>query len=205
MILSIRKGNRLPFKYIFLTTTCFAIASIGLYGMLSLSSKSTQPEKDQPPSSQIELSGLHMTTDEFQNKFNGAVGKYRLNGLSITRLDMKESSEGSGAFEYIFNDELRLVGALNADRSIQKISLYATGDSSQPTGGILLTAIATLILTTHSEYTYNDAQDVIQDIGLLDRDVNQLNFDEATVRNGLEYRFSIQDYNHSIFEITVAK
>lgn len=68
-----------------------------------------------------------------------------------------------------------------------------------------MTTIATLILTTNSEYTYNDAQDVIQDIGLLDRDVNQSDFDGATVRNGLEYRFSIQDHDHSTFEITVAK
>lgn len=205
MILSIRKGNRLPFKYIFLTMACFAIASIGLYGMLTLSSNSAQPGQGQPPSSQMELSGLHMTTDEFQNKFNGAVGKYRLNGLSITRLDIQDSSEGSGAFEYVFNDELRLVGVLNADKSVQEVRLYGTGDTRKPTGGILLTAIATLILTTHSEYTYNDAQDVIQDIGLLDRGVNQLDFNGATVRNGLQYRFSVQNHEQSIFEITVAK
>ncbi|WP_153028161.1 hypothetical protein [Paenibacillus amylolyticus] len=201
-----RKGNRLPIKYIFLTTACFAIASIGLYGMLTLSSNSSQSGEDQPPSSQIELSGLHMTTDEFQNKFNGAVGKYRLNGLSITRLNMNNSSEqGTSAFEYIFNDELRLVGVVNADESVQEVRLYGTGDTRKPTGGIFLTAIATLILTTNSEYTYNDAQDVIQDIGLLDRDVNQSDFDGATIRNGLEYRFSVQDHDHSTFEITVAK
>ncbi|GAS80146.1 unknown protein [Paenibacillus amylolyticus] len=206
MILSMRKGNRLPIKYIFLTTACFAIASIGLYGMLTLSSNSSQSGEDQPPSSQIELSGLHMTTDEFQNKFNGAVGKYRLNGLSITRLNMNNSSEqGTSAFEYIFNDELRLVGVVNADESVQEVRLYGTGDTRKPTGGIFLTAIATLILTTNSEYTYNDAQDVIQDIGLLDRDVNQSDFDGATIRNGLEYRFSVQDHDHSTFEITVAK
>ncbi|MCF7756061.1 hypothetical protein KQ941_16600 [Paenibacillus xylanexedens] len=206
MILSMRKGNRLPIKYIFLTTACFAIASIGLYGMLTLSSNSNQSEIDQNPSSQIELSGLHMTTVEFQNKFNGAVGKYRLNGLSITRLNMNNSSEqGTSAFEYIFNDELRLVGVVNADESVQEVRLYGTGDTRKPTGGIFLTAIATLILTTNSEYTYNDAQDVIQDIGLLDRDVNQSDFDGATVRNGLEYRFSIQDHDLSTFEITVAK
>lgn len=194
-----------------------------MYGMLTLSSNSTQPEIDQTveqelgnatteeyqvPSSQIELSGFHMTTDEFKNRFNGAVGKYRLNGLSITRLNMKDSAEfeqGNGAFEYVFNDELSLVGVLNADESVQEVRLYRTGDTSKPTGGILLTAIAALILTTHSDYTYNDAQDVIQNIGLLDRDVNQHNFDEATVRNGLEYRFSTQDHDHSTFEITVAK
>lgn len=137
MILSIRKGNRLPIRYIFLTTACFAIASIGLYGMLTLSSNSTQSEVDQTPSSQIKLSGLHMTTDEFKNKFNGAVGKYRLNGLSITRLNVKDSSEhGTGTFEYVFNEELRLVGAVNADESVQEIRLYGTGDTSEPTGGI---------------------------------------------------------------------
>ncbi|OME97557.1 hypothetical protein [Paenibacillus amylolyticus] len=206
MILSIRKGNRLPIRFIFLTTACFAIASIGLYGMLTLSSNSTQSEIDQTPSSQIKLSGLHMTTEEFKNKFNGAVGKYRLNGLSITRLNIQDSSEqGTDTFEYVFNDELRLVGAVNADESIQEVRLYATGDTSEPTGGIFLTAIATLILTTNSEYTYNDAQDVIQDIGLLGRDVNQSDFNGATVRNGLEYRFSVQDSEHSTFEITVAR
>ncbi|MGO4730748.1 hypothetical protein [Paenibacillus sp. 2KB_22] len=206
MILSIRKGNRLPFKYIFLTLACFAIASIGLYGMLTLSSNSAQSGEDQPPSSQIKLSGLHMTADEFQNKFNGAVGKYRLNGLSITRLNMKESSEqGTGTFEYAFNDELRLVGVVNADESVQEVRLYGTGDTREPTDGSFLTAIATLILTTHSEYTYNDAQDVIQDIGLLDRNLNQLDFDGATVRNGLQYRFSVQDHEQSTFEISVAK
>ncbi|WP_339307277.1 hypothetical protein NST33_06580 [Paenibacillus sp. FSL L8-0435] len=206
MILSIRKGNRLPIRYIFLTTACFAIALIGLYGTLTLSSNSTQSEIDQTPSSQIKLSGFHMTADEFKNKFNGAVGKYRLNGLSITRLNILDSSEqGTGSFEYVFNDELRLVGAVNADESIQEVRLYRTGDTRKPTGGILLTAIATLILTTNSEYSYNDAQDVIQDIGLLDRDVNQPDFDGRTVRNGLEYRFSVQDHDHSIFKITVEK
>ncbi|MGV2965083.1 hypothetical protein [Paenibacillus sp. AGC30] len=147
-----------------------------------------------------------MTADEFKNKFNGAVGKYRLHGLSITRLNLLDSSEqGTGSFEYVFNDELRLVGAVNADESIQEVRLYRTGDTRKPTGGILLTAIATLILTTNSEYSYNDAQDVIQDIGLLDRDVNQPDFDGRTVRNGLEYRFSVQDHDHSIFKITVEK
>lgn len=68
-----------------------------------------------------------------------------------------------------------------------------------------MTGIATLILTTNNEYTYNDAQDVIQDIGILDRDVNQPDFDGRTIRNGLEYRFSIQDSDHSTFEINVEK
>ncbi|QLG42232.1 MULTISPECIES: hypothetical protein [unclassified Paenibacillus] len=222
MVLFIRKHNRISIRHVMLTAACFAIASIGMYGMLALPSNSPQSsgtnhtekhesgpattEEHHAPLTQTNASGFHMTMEEFKNKFNGAVGKYRLNGLSITSLNMKDSSEqDTGAFEYLFNDKLRLVGTLNSDQKVQEVRLYETGDISEPTGGIFLTAIATLILTTNNEYTYNDAQDVIQDIGILDRDVSQSNFDGTTVRNGYEYRFSVQDHDHSTFEITVAK
>lgn len=221
MILSMRKHNRITIRHTILSVLCFGMASIGLYGMLTLSSNSAQTgqdqtveqnsgnvttDKEQEDANKTSPSGFHMTTEEFKNKFNGAVGKYRLNGLSITRLNIKESSEQvTSTFEYVFNDKLRLVGVVNADESLQEVTLYDTGDTREPTGGIFLTAMATLILTTNSEYTYNDAQDVIQDIGLLDRDVNQSDFDGVAVRNGLEYRFSIQDHEQSTFEITVAK
>lgn len=62
MILSIRKGNRLPIRFIFLTTSCFAIASIGLYGMLNLSSNSTQSEIDQA----LEHESSDATTEKIQ-------------------------------------------------------------------------------------------------------------------------------------------
>lgn len=222
MVLFIRKHNRISIRHVMLTAACFAIASIGMYGMLALPSNSPQSsgtnhtekhesgpattEEHHAPLTQTNASGFHMTMEEFKNKFNGAVGKYRLNGLSITSLNMKDSSEqDTGAFKYLFNDKLRLVGTLNSDQKVQEVRLYETGDISEPTGGIFLTAIATLILTTNNEYTYNDAQDVIQDIGILDRDVSQSNFDGTTVRNGYEYRFSVQDHDHSTFEITVAK
>jgi len=202
MILSMRKHNRIPIKYVALTAACFAIASIGMYGMLPL--PSTPPQSSGTDQTEKHKSGT-AATEEFKNKFNAAVGKYRLNSLSITRLNMKDSSDqDTGAFEYVFNDKLRLVGTLNLDQKMQGVRLYGTGEVSKPTGGILLTAIAALILTTNNEYTYNDAQDVIQDIGLLDRDVSQSEFDGATVRNGYEYRFSIQD-DVSIFEITTVE
>lgn len=202
MVLSMRKQNRIPIRYVLLTAACFAIASIGMYGMLAL--PSNPPQSSGADQTEKHESGA-AATEEFKNKFNGAVGKYRLNGLSITRLNMKDSSEQeTGAFEYVFNDKLRLVGKLNSDQKVQEVRLYGTGDISEPTGGIFLTAIATLILTTKNEYTYNDAQNVIQDIGILDRNVSQNEFDGATVRNGFEYRFSIQD-DVSIFGITTVE
>lgn len=221
MILSIRKYNRVTITHIILSALCFVIASIGKFGMLTISANPTQPGIDQTEKhesgaatfeenrsdlDQTGRSAFSMTTEEFKIKFNSIVGKYRLNGLGISILNLKESPEqGTTIFEYTFDDDLRMVGVLNSDQKVQEIRLYGTGDTSEPTGGILLTAIATLILTTNSDYTYNDAQDVIQDIGLLDRDVNQSDFDGATIRNGLEYRFSVQDSEHSTFEITVAK
>ncbi|NEU61408.1 hypothetical protein [Paenibacillus sp. ALJ109b] len=202
MVLSMRKQNRIPIRYVLLTAACFAIASIGMHGMLAL--PSNPPQSSGADQTEKHESGA-AATEEFKNKFNGAVGKYRLNGLSITRLNMKDSSEQeTGAFEYVFNDKLRLVGKLNSDQKVQEVRLYGTGDISEPTGGIFLTAIATLILTTNNEYTYNDAQNVIQDIGILDRNVSQNEFDGATVRNGFEYRFSIQD-DVSIFGITTVE
>ncbi|MHA7580021.1 hypothetical protein ACX12E_06460 [Paenibacillus vandeheii] len=154
----------------------------------------TTVENNNDDLDQTGLSVLNLTTDAFKNKFNSIVGKYRLNGLSITVLNVKEASEhGTQTFEYIFNDNLRMVGVLNSEQKVQEVMLYENGDVSKPTGGNLLTAIATLILTTNNEYTYNDAQDVIQDIGILDRDVSQSEFDGATVRNEFEYCFSIED------------
>jgi hypothetical protein len=195
-----------------LTAACFAIASIGMYGILASTTNPIRLGTDQTADTKMNTfeannddlgqTGLfNMTTDEFKNKFNSIVGKYRLNGLSITALNVKESPEqDTKTFEYYFNDELRMVGVLNSEQKVQDVMLYETGDVSKPTGGILLTAIATLILTTNNEYTYNDAQDVIEDIGLLDHDASQSEFDGATVRNELEYRFIIQD-NISTFGI----
>ncbi|MGC5775742.1 hypothetical protein [Paenibacillus pabuli] len=162
-------------------------------------------EANQDHPNQTDFREFQMKTEEFKKKFNGAVGKYRLNGLGITVLKMKESPElGTTIFDYAFNDHLRMVGVLDLDQRVQEVRLYGTGDVSEPTGGILLTAMAALILTTNSDYTYNDAQDIIQDIGILDRDVSQIDFDGATVRNGCEYRFFIYDNDISTFEIKAA-
>ncbi len=222
MILSMRKRNKINIQHIILTTLCFVMASIGMYGMLVLSPDSSQPSSEQTTqqnsgtasdqsnddaSSPNNTTGFQMTAGDFRNKFNAAVGKYRLNGLAITRLTMNESSadQATPTFEYAFNDELRMIGIVNADEQIQEIKLYGTGNVNEPTRGVLLTAIATLILTTHSEYTYNDAQDVIQDIGLLERDVNQSEFDGTTIRDGFQYRFQIQNDGTSVFEITTVE
>ncbi|MFC9707054.1 hypothetical protein ACFTRD_02705 [Paenibacillus sp. NPDC056933] len=197
-VLSARKQNGNTNRHVILTGICLVIGCIGVYGKISLTDKTVHNG-----TTQTEHSGFNMTTEEFKNKFNSIVGKYRLNGLGVTHLNVKESSEdNTRTFEYVFSDDLRMIGVLDSDQRLQGVRLYGTGDVSEPTDGTLLTAIATLILTTNSDYTYNDAQDIIQDIGLLDRDVDQTDFEGATVRNGLEYRFIIQDSRTFTFGIS---
>jgi hypothetical protein len=147
-----------------------------------------------------------MSTDEFKNEFNTIVGKYRLNDLGITQFKIEDPQKSNTkTFQYIFSDDLSMMGTLNPVDQVQQVMLLGTGGFSEQTGGTLMTAIATLIMTSNNEYTYNDAQDVIKDIGLLDGDINLNDFDGATVRNGYKYRFKIQDNNNSTFGITAAK
>lgn len=62
-----------------------------------------------------------MTTDEFKNAFNSIVGKYRLNDLGITKLDITESQEAdTSTFNYNFTDELSMVGVLSPDKRYKK-------------------------------------------------------------------------------------
>ncbi|WP_366290130.1 hypothetical protein [Paenibacillus sp. AN1007] len=174
----------------------------------SSAENSEQPTSAQPGSSsseQLHNSSLGMTADEFKNRFNSAVGKYRLNGLNISRLNTTTSADNSTTpFEYVFNDNLRLAGVLDKAGEIHKVTLFHTGNTGEPTGGLQLVAIAVLILTTNEDYTYNDAQDVMQEMGLLTRDVNQAEFKGAAVRGGFEYEFVIPDLEHSVFEIAAA-
>ncbi|MEK3920579.1 hypothetical protein [Paenibacillus sp. FSL K6-2393] len=147
-----------------------------------------------------------MSTDDFKNKFNAIVGKYRLNDLGITQFKIDDAENSNNkTFQYIFSDDLSMMGTLNSEDQVQQVILIGSGGFSEQTGGTLMTAIATLIMTSNDEYTYNDAQDVIKDIGLLDSDINLNDFDGATVRNGFKYRFKIQDNNISTFGITAAK
>jgi hypothetical protein len=66
-------------------------------------------------------------------------------------------------------------------------------------------AIVALIMTTNSDYDYDDAQDVLKDIGLLDESVNLQDFGGATVRNRVKYRFKIKNNDMTTFGIKGAK
>lgn len=218
-VLAVKKQNGKAKRNFILTGVFLAMCCVGLYGIQAMADTPIEVVADQTEDTQVGSTVVtdqevqdqtkpplfNMTTDEFKNEFNSIVGKYRLNGLGITKLDLIESQENNtSAFQYDFNDNLSMGGLLNSDKKVQQVMLLGSGGFSEQTGGTLMTAIATLIMTTNSEYTYNDAQDVIKDIGLLDSNVNLNDFDGATVRNGYKYRFKIKDNNTSTFGITSA-
>lgn len=217
---AVKKQNGKAKRHFILTLASIVMACVGVFGIRLFSDDSTISTTTQTVNTPTEALAVNkqenvtssapalfsMSTDEFKNEFNAIVGKYRLNGLGITKLDLTKSQESdTRTFQYTFNDDLSMVGVLNSNEKIQEMILIGTGGFSEQTGATLMTAVATLIMTSNSEYTYNDAQDVLKDIGLLDSDMNINDFDGATVRNGYKYRFKIQDNNISTFGITAAK
>lgn len=216
---AVKKKNGKAKKHFILTGAFIVMTCVGVFGIRLFSdnpSTSTTTTIDTPTEAvtintqqNVDLSQpalFSMSTDEFKNEFNAIVGKYRLNDLGITQFKIENAEKSNTqTFQYIFSDDLSMIGTLNSEDQVQQVMLLGTGGFSEQTGGTLMTAIATLIMTSNKDYTYSDAQDVIKDIGLLDSDINLNDFDGATVRNGYKYRFKIQDNNISTFGITAAK
>lgn len=163
---------------------------------------STSNESDASAKIKENNQSLGITIDDFQKTFNSIVDSYNLEGLHISKFDLTES-EGTGAntLKFIFNENLSMVGTFNSDKNIQEVMLIGTKGFSEETGGNLMTAITTLIMTMNNDYTFEDSQGVLKDIGLLDDDVNLQDFDGATVRDGIKYRFKITDDDMNTFSI----
>jgi hypothetical protein len=217
---AVKKQNGKAKRHFILTGAFIVMSCVGVFGIRLFSDSSSDVKTTQTVSTVSEPVTVNtqqnvnssvpalfsMSTDEFKNEFNTIVGKYRLNDLGITQFKIEDAQKSNTkTFQYIFSDDLSMIGTLNPEDQVQQVMLLGTGGFSEQTGGTLMTAIATLIMTSNKDYTYNDAQDVIKDIGLLDSDINLSDFDEATVRNGYKYRFKIQDNNISTFGITAAK
>ncbi|HBU81714.1 MAG TPA: hypothetical protein DEF35_08755 [Paenibacillus sp.] len=217
---AVKKQNGKAKRHFILTGAFIVMSCVGVFGIRLFSDSSSDVKTTQTVSAVSEPVTVNtqqnvnssvpalfsMSTDEFKNEFNTIVGKYRLNDLGITQFKIEDAQKSNTkTFQYIFSDDLSMNGTLNPEDQVQQVMLLGTGGFSEQTGGTLMTAIATLIMTSNKDYTYNDAQDVIKDIGLLDSDINLNDFDGATVRNGYKYRFKIQDNNISTFGITAAK
>ncbi|WP_426332649.1 hypothetical protein ACN9MH_15140 [Paenibacillus silvae] len=215
-----KKQNGKAKKHFIITGAFVVLTCVGVFGIRVFSDNpgsSTTTQTVDTPTEAVAVNAqdnvtsslpslFNMSTDEFKNKFNAIVGKYRLNDLGITQFKIEDAEKSNTkTFQYIFSDDLSMMGTLNPEDQVQQVMLIGSRGFSEQTGGTLMTAMATLIMTSNDEYTYNDAQDVIKDIGLLDSDINLNDFDGATVRNGYKYRFKIQDNNISTFGITAAK
>lgn len=217
---AVKKQNGKAKRHFILTGAFIVLSCVGVFGIRLFSDSSSDVKTNQTVSTVSEPVTVNtqqnvnssvpalfsMSTDEFKNEFNTIVGKYRLNDLGITQFKIEDAQKSNTkTFQYIFSDDLSMMGTLNPEDQVKQVMLIGTGGFSEQTGGTLMTAIATLIMTSNKDYTYNDAQDIIKDIGLLDSNIDLNDFDGATVRNGYKYRFKIQDNNISTFGITAAK
>ncbi|WP_342416973.1 hypothetical protein NST83_06135 [Paenibacillus sp. FSL R10-2782] len=220
-ILSLKKKNGKAPKQFGTAAICLVASLVGLYEVGSspkdesqqttVTTVDTQAPFETPkvfetsevlPTSPSD-SGMYvfgMSAEEFTEAFNAVVEKYKLDYLHISRLKID-----SKTFQYTFNDDLSMVGTIDSNQKLQEVMFIANGGFKEETGGNLMTAIITLIMTTNSNYSYNDAQDVLKDIGLLANDVNLQDFEGATDRNKVKYRFKIQDDNMATFGIKAAK
>ncbi|ODA07325.1 hypothetical protein [Paenibacillus polymyxa] len=152
--------------------------------------------------SEVDLNNyvFDMTVGDFTEAFNAVAKKYKLDYLHISEL-----KEDSNMFQYKFNDHLSMTGTVDSTHKIQEVMLIGSGGFQKKTGGNLMIAIIALIMTTNSDYNYDDAQDVIKDTGLLDDDVNLQDFEGATVRNRVKYRIKIKNNDMTTFGIIGAK
>lgn len=143
---------------------------------------------------------IGVSPTEFTSAFNTITDGYKTDFLHITSLKME-----SKAFNYTFTEHISMVGTLNSEKKIEEVMLIADKGFSEENSENLLTAIMTLIMTSNITYNYEDAQGILKDIRLLEDDINLQDFDGATVRDGLKYRFKIEDNNLSTFNIRASQ
>jgi hypothetical protein len=143
-----------------------------------------------------------MTVEDFTEAFNAVAKKYKLDYLHISEL-----KEDSNMFQYKFNDNLSMTGTVDSTHKIQEVMLTGSGGFQEKTGENLMVAIVALIMTTNSDYKFEDAEDVVRDIGLLDNnaDLQDFDFEGATVRNRVKYRIKIKNNDMTTFGIIGAK
>ena len=146
-----------------------------------------------------------MTAGDFKEGFNAVAERYKLDYLKISELTPQPNKNNVLTFQHTFNEDLHMIGTINTELKVQEVMILGKGDLTNKTGEKLFAAIGTLIMTTNNKYTSDDAQEVLKDIGLFDKEVNLQHFNKATVRNGIKYRLGIQDKTTIVFDIKPAK
>ncbi|APQ57676.1 hypothetical protein VK72_02300 [Paenibacillus polymyxa] len=141
-----------------------------------------------------------MALEDFTEAFNAVAKKYKLDYLHISEL-----KEDSNMFQYRFNDNLSMTGTVDSTHKIHEVMLIGSGGFQEKTGENLMIAIVALIMTTNSDYKFEDAEDVVRDIGLLDNNADLQDFEGATVRNRVKYRIKIKNNDMTTFGIIGAK
>ncbi|WP_430493515.1 hypothetical protein [Paenibacillus ottowii] len=141
-----------------------------------------------------------MTVGDFTEAFNAVAQKYKLDYLHISKLKIEHKK-----FQYTFNDELSMIGTIDSKQKIQEVMLIGSGGFKKRVDGNLMTAMIALIMTTNSDYNYDNAQDLLKEMGVLDKNENENVIVSTTIKNRVKYKFKIKNNDMTTFRIIGTK
>ncbi|TQR97467.1 hypothetical protein [Paenibacillus ottowii] len=96
-----------------------------------------------------------------------------------------------------------MIGTIDSKQKIQEVMLIGSGGFKKRIDGNLMTAMIALIMTTNSDYNYDNAQDLLKEMGLLDKNENVIV--SNTIRNRVKYKFKIKNNDMTTFRIIGTK
>lgn len=126
-------------------------------------------------------SNIGLDVDEFRNNFNIAAKELNID-MSLEKIEVMNGDQ-QDIFEYQLRESLYLQGMVNKyDGSIRAVYMlgYGTGEDIQ-------SIMKILIVSANPDFTDQDIEFVIQDVGLKYDDVDMTRINQSTKRNGVEY------------------
>lgn len=160
--------------------------------------QSEQKEKPKP------IYSLEFTPNEFKDRFNKAANEFQ-SDLYINSLEVQKGSV-QDTFTYKFTNYLSSVGAVNKqDGSLRSVTILGGSDGTPESGMNTISSMGILIAAVNPELSADQRGTILKEIGLLKENVDILNLNGDTVRNGKKYfinsseqigiMFGVQDAN----------
>ncbi|NEU24697.1 hypothetical protein G3M74_00675 [Paenibacillus polymyxa] len=98
-----------------------------------------------------------------------------------------------------------MIGTIDSKQKIQEVMLIGSGGFKKRIDGNLMTAMIALIMTTNSDYNYDNTQDLLKEMGVLDKNKNENVIVSNTIRNRVKYKFKIKNNDMTTFRIIGTK
>lgn len=170
---------------------CFPIVVLSiLFGLTNALTNNTTPTSKETasPDNQTYFKILE-SADLFSANFN----KFMKEVDSPLRIHDIQIEEGgvNNTFQYIFNDQLGLIGTLNKrDNTIRGIAMIAQGDGTIKSGANIFIVITGIIVSTNPGLIPEERGGILKDLGLFKKNTDINNLSGNTIRNNIKYYIS---------------